>query len=109
MERFKGVLGMTDTTAPRFNVGDRVVRHRDVYDPRSRLMHGTVTARRVMGEHYPEVYDVEWDEAYKQSGAGYLPHGLDPEETPRGGLAKRSGDSGTKEPSETEGVDDSPR
>ena len=66
---------------PKFVVGDRVTRPYNVYDEESRLMHGTVVrvySRNDRFGRYPELYAVQWDEAdVKESGEGYLPHGLD--------------------------------
>lgn len=74
-----------------FKVGDRVARPRDVFDPNSELMHGTIaridydvppTSPLVTGGNYPELIAVEWDAPNDQGyrRGGYLPHGLDREE-----------------------------
>jgi hypothetical protein len=61
-----------------FQAGDRVQRHVDVYDHRSRLRHGAVVC--VYGKRserfgiYPELYDVQWDDGRVEHG--FLPHGL---------------------------------
>lgn len=83
----------------RFPLGARVVRPRNVFKIMSSLMHGEVVA--IYGEdaawpwtdppgyvrennrpglwRYPELYDVQWDDG--RIDHGFLPHGLDPEET----------------------------
>lgn len=86
-----------------FNVGDRVTRHRDVYDQHSPLLHGTIIQRygkkwetientfdydedgnilsldRVVIDSGldPELYIVQWDNG--AIGYGFLRHGLDKE------------------------------
>lgn len=67
-----------------FEVGDRVVRPRDVFDAGSSLMHGVVVARysrparrygdsTVLGP-YPELFAVEWDDGRIQQD--FFSHGL---------------------------------
>lgn len=68
-------------TNPKFKIGDRVTRPRNVYNLTGRLLHGTVSRvysrKNTKFGDYPELYDVIWDEAdTKESGNGYLPHGL---------------------------------
>jgi len=64
----------------KFKVGDRVVRHEDVYDQSSRLMHGVVSRRydkyNPKYGNYPELYDVQWEYPVTKFSHGYLPHGL---------------------------------
>jgi hypothetical protein len=78
------IEGPIQTKTPKFKVGDRVTRPCDVYDPLSKLMHGTVVRAysRMGTKHgdYNELYDVYWDELWDKldaTGQGYLPHGLD--------------------------------
>ncbi len=68
----------------KFQIGDRVQRLVDVYDEKSRLMHGSIVrVYKMTGCRfgpYPEMYDVRWDEIKDRfRGEGFLPHGLDPE------------------------------
>ena len=67
-----------------FELGQRVVRKEDVFDPNSKLMHGTIINRYskpaktiqrdlILGP-YPELYTVEWDSGHIDDA--YLPHGL---------------------------------
>lgn len=63
---------------PKFNVGDRVTRLKDVFDQKSELLFGTVTKRYEKDSqfgHYNELYEVLWDNGERKQG--YLPHGLD--------------------------------
>ena len=78
----KDTEGQTQAKTPKFKVGDHVTRPYNVYDPKSKLMHGTVVRvySRMNTSHgdYPELYEVHWDETdVTESGDGYLPHGLD--------------------------------
>lgn len=65
----------------KFKLGDRVTRLTNVYDPKSKLMHGEII--EVYSDYkskfgpYPELYVVRWDD--KTENRGYLPHGLDSE------------------------------
>jgi hypothetical protein len=67
-----------------FKVGDRVVRKENVYEENSRILHGTVTrcyaetypgCRDDPPRHYPELYEVKWDEK-PEPEKGFLSHGL---------------------------------
>lgn len=72
----------------KFQVGDRVIRPKDVYKRDSPIKHGTVSRRYsapkkvylegdlILGP-YPELYEVQWDDG--STGKGFLPHGLDRE------------------------------
>jgi hypothetical protein len=77
-ERSRSPLTPPEGMAMKFNVGDRVARQEDVFDPSSRWMTGTVV--RCYSDFasrfgpYPEIYAVEWDDG--RYAAGYLPHGL---------------------------------
>jgi hypothetical protein len=73
-----------DTTPPeyKFRVNDRVVRDENVFKSGSRVMHGMIQeayskTSHYLGIHYPELYDVAWDNG--EVGHGYLPHGLEKE------------------------------
>lgn len=65
-----------------WKVGDRVVRHKDVFDDSSPVMHGTVSRVVVNIQPgqlgfkyaYPEIVWVRWDGGREEGG--YLPHGL---------------------------------
>ena len=69
----------------KFMPGDRVTRHKDVYDRSSPIMHGTVV--KVYGRKFQslclgswndgELYEVKWDSG--KIGHAYFPHGLDKE------------------------------
>lgn len=66
-----------------FRIGDRVVRHVDVYDERSTLRHGLVVDRYGQRTRYggtnqidPELYAVRWDDTGVIE-RGYFRHGLD--------------------------------
>lgn len=64
----------------KFKVGDRVTRHKDVYNLKSRLMHGTVIkvySKTNEFGHYPELYKVQWDKPEDGTSYGFLPHGID--------------------------------
>lgn len=68
----------------RYEVGDRVVREVDVFDPKSTLMHGTVTRRYGRESGFdgvtwydPELYEVQWD--HGTIGRAFFRHGLRPE------------------------------
>lgn len=65
----------------KFEVGDRVQRHVNVYDRSSKLMRGVVVRRYADNYSrygpYPELYEVEWDCGHNQEG--FLPHGLQAE------------------------------
>jgi hypothetical protein len=64
----------------KFRVGDRVCRPIDIYDEESYLKFGIVTKvysrmDPILG-HYPELYEVKWDEPLYGTRDGYLPNGL---------------------------------
>lgn len=69
----------------KFMPGDRVTRQKDVFDKKSKLLHGTII--RVYGRKFScrvlgswndgELYDVKWDEGKVQRA--FFPHGLDKE------------------------------
>ena len=64
----------------KFQIGDRVVRRKDVHDRTSELLHGTVSKairnwKGIRGWNYPEIYSVTWDDGKVENG--FLPHGLD--------------------------------
>ena len=69
-------------TSTKFKVGDRVVRPKLVYDPKSPLLHGAIaeiySTTSKFGS-YPELYAVRWD-GRKTIERGFLPHGLSLEE-----------------------------
>jgi hypothetical protein len=59
-----------------WKIGDRVQRREDVFDDRSKWMHGQVVdIRRIDGR--PEIR-VKWDE--RELIQAYLSHGIQPEE-----------------------------
>ncbi len=77
----KEIHGPVLVAKPKFNVGDRVTRPYNVFDPKSKLMHGAVaqaySRKNTRFGDYPELYAVRWDEPdVKETGNGYLPHGL---------------------------------
>ena len=64
----------------KFQINERVIRLKDVYDQTSEVLHGKIV--RVYGEislirndYYPELYDVQWD-GEKRIDRAFLPHGL---------------------------------
>jgi hypothetical protein len=62
----------------KWQIGDRVCRHEDVYDRSSALLVGTVIDCYSDDESrfgpYPELYEVEWDGGIR--ARGFLRHGL---------------------------------
>lgn len=67
----------------KFAIGERVVRHENVFDRGSRLLHGKVVEVyewRTRNGYYPELYAVLWDDRTEPS-KGFLPHGLTKEPT----------------------------
>lgn len=75
------IQGPALVAKPKFEVGNRVTRPYNVHDPKSKLMHGTIvrvySLQNTRFGDYPELYAVRWDETdVKESGNGYLPHGL---------------------------------
>ena len=69
---------------PRWQVGERVKRRRDVYDQKSPFRHGDVVLRYsatypsrpdLPAHDYPELYAVQWDDGKFERG--FLRHGLD--------------------------------
>lgn len=64
----------------RFPLGQRVERPIDVYDARSRVRQGAITARysdyASRFGPYLELYAVTWDDGTVERG--FLPHGLQP-------------------------------
>ena len=80
--RTKEIQGPVLVARPKFKVGDRVTRPYNVYNHRSKLMHGTITRvysrKNTPFGDYPELYAVRWDEDdVTESGDAYMPHGLD--------------------------------
>lgn len=66
----------------KFQINERVIRLKDVYNQRSEMQHGKIIgAYGCMSKrlgYYTELYDVQWDSGKIQSA--FLPHGLDKEE-----------------------------
>lgn len=66
----------------KFQINERVIRLKDVYDQRSEMQHGKIIA--VYGHmskrlgYYEELYDVQWNTGKIQSA--FLSHGLDKEQ-----------------------------
>lgn len=71
----------------KFNLGDRVTRLENVYDDKSKMMHGKISRvydKDTIFGFYPELYEVIWDHKLTTWNnqlvrGGYLPHGLDHE------------------------------
>ena len=70
---------------PKFSLGDRVTRPKDVYGDHSDKLHGVIV--EVYSRYdtptgdYPELYAVRWDntDQRKEPANGFLPHGLERE------------------------------
>ena len=68
----------------KFRIGDRVQRRIDIYGENSKMKLGTIIdayslTHPGLGRHYPELYQVQWDDG--KVDAGFLPYGLEPAPT----------------------------